>query len=205
MSVRNDNDLELSSPFSDDPSLRVRRVHSPWPLYLIDGFLPEDLLNLVDRELLSVTSENRWKELEDHPFKTVYALSHEPSVYLWFQHNSFIQSVADEYDVSLSISPNQGVQYRRMRPESPPIFPHHDFGGVYSFGMLLYLSEYLNKSSGGEFIMMRSVDPDRDVDQIIEPIRNRALFFFNAVSNYHRVNALRSGVRDSIVIEWSVR
>ena len=97
----------------------------------------------------------------------------------------------------------KAIQHRVMRPDSRPIFPHHDFGNSYTFGMILYTSQEWQANQGGEFVAMDGYDLSSH-DRVVQPMPNRAIFFFNGIDSIHRVNPLKFGERDSLVIEWNV-
>ena len=149
-------------------------------------------------------AEGKFLHLSDHPFGTIYAVSLLPNLYEYICDNWLLRKLSDEYVCHFKICQKQANQHRTMTSDSKLIFPHHDYSGVYTFGVIIYTSQTWSIDQGGEFVAMASYKPNSK-DVIVEPLSNLALFFFNCIENVHKVNPLLYGERDSLVVEWNIK
>jgi hypothetical protein len=174
----------------------------PWPHLVVDGFLPDDVL---DRARTEVESEIYEFEIESRGTGRIeYSLLRSETLWRAVYTKRTIALLAAAFGAQVSLNRENYLQLRRMNGETPEFPRHSDYAaGQDTIASFLYLSDGWTADRGGRlnlYVSEASVAPR----VAVEPLANRFVAFATKQAHWHSVERVAGWERLSVLALWDV-
>lgn len=174
-------------------------LREPWPHLVLDDFLTRSEFEIVT----TAFSRTRDFIVERREHSTIeYCSCSDPYVYKAFYSINLINIIDTLFTTRARIIPTQGIQFRRVRPETGRFPVHSDYTGEpCSFVCMLYINSAPTSSGTGGELELYDAKNLLEVRKTLEPKPNRLVVFEAAPPHCHAVAAVSGWTRYMMLME----
>lgn len=185
---------------SHSAAIEGERLCNPWPLLIVDNFLPESVLA---QALQDIDASESAFTIEDRRVGRIeYEILRSKDLWRYLYSIDTIELLSNNFGGSISLDARNLIQLRRSDNSTPAFGMHNDFvEGEDTIVTFLYLSAGWKKEYGGE-LLLYSHDAAIEPAASVQPLQNRFVAFRTLPTHWHAVAKVQHWMRLSAMALW---
>ncbi|HJV74581.1 MAG TPA: 2OG-Fe(II) oxygenase [Noviherbaspirillum sp.] len=185
---------------SHSETIDKERLCNPWPLLIVDNFLPG---SVIAKALKDIDASKSAFTVEDRRVGRIeYDILRSKNLWRHLYSLDTINLLSATFGGSISLDARNLIQLRRSDDATPAFGIHNDFvEGEDTIVSFLYLAAGWKMEYGGE-LLLYSHEAAVKPDAAVEPIQNRFVAFRTLSTHWHAVAKVKKWIRLSAMALW---